>query len=173
MSGPHIAIVGLMGVGKSTIAAALSAILGLPWRDSDSDIQTLTGTTGRAIAADPAQGVDVLHSYEEAVLLGALAADQPSIISAAGWVVESARCRAALQRRASVVWLDVAPEVLEARVKTATHRRPMSLAEIAAVAAKRARYFEEMATIHVDGTRPAEDIVRLVRDGLSRPAVGT
>ena len=71
---PHIAVIGLMGAGKSTLATAISSALGRVMRDSDVDIETLVGQTGREIALSG--GIDSLHRLEEAVLLGALAATE-------------------------------------------------------------------------------------------------
>ena len=66
----HIVLVGLMGSGKSTVAAALAAALGVPLRDSDADIERDTGLTGRDIAAR--DGIDALHALEARHLLDAL-----------------------------------------------------------------------------------------------------
>jgi len=155
---PHIVVLGLMGAGKSTVATALGARLSWPVRDSDADIEALTGRTGRSLAADPAEGVEALHRLEEAVLLGALAAEQPTVIAAAGWVVESPRCRAAMARRAEVIWLDVPVDVLAARMATGQHRRSMSLADLEATAAHRGPLFAAVADFRLDAGEPAEKV---------------
>ena len=43
-----IALVGLMGVGKSSIGRRLATALGLPFRDADAEVET---AAGRSIAA--------------------------------------------------------------------------------------------------------------------------
>jgi shikimate kinase len=159
MTGPHVVLVGLMGVGKSSVGRGVAARFRWACRDSDEDVERVTGRTGRAIAADAREGVDGLHALEEAVLLGALAWDEPTVISAAGWVAESDRCRVAMRRRAMVVWLDAPVEVLRERMKSNNERRPMDPAELSAVAARRLPLFESVADLRVDATRPVDVIV--------------
>ena len=52
-------MVGLMGVGKSTIGAALAARLGWSFRDSDTDILAATGLTA-VVLGDAGQVSDQL-----------------------------------------------------------------------------------------------------------------
>jgi shikimate kinase len=153
---PHLVITGLMGVGKSTVATAVSRALGRAVRDSDVDIETLFGRTGRAIAAD--EGVDELHRLESAVLLGALASDQPLVISAAAWVVEDVRCREALARRARVVVLKAPTDEVLRRIAAGDHRRAMDRRELEALAVRRRPLFDLVADTTVDAVGPVEDV---------------
>jgi shikimate kinase len=162
---PHIVVTGLMGVGKSTTARALAESLDLPHRDSDDDLQLLFATSGVDLAR--CHGVDELHRLEAAVLLGALAADIPAVISAAAWVVEDPRCRDALARRATVIVLDAPLDVVAARIATGHHRRPMDRAELQRVATRRAPLFEEVADITVDATDDPEVVVSTIVEQLS------
>jgi shikimate kinase len=168
MTRPHIVVLGLMGAGKSTLASALSDRLDMPWRDSDRDIETLTGRTGRQLSADPTVGVDGLHQLEEAILLGALATPDPTVISAAGWVVESPLCRTIMRHRAMVVWLEAPAPVLVERMQTAAHRRPVSLADVEQLVARREPLFQAVADHVFDATTPvdviASDVVAWVEE---------
>jgi shikimate kinase len=163
-AGRHLVLVGLMGVGKSTLARALAARLGRAWRDSDEDIEVRTGRTGAALAGDPDVGVDGLHELEEAVLLDALAEPRPHVITAAGWAIESARCRDALRHCATVLWLDAPAAELRLRMATGDHRRPMTTEELAEVGARRTRLFASVADRRVDATRPPEAILAELLD---------
>jgi shikimate kinase len=156
MTRPHIVVLGLMGAGKSTLASALSERLDVPWRDSDRDIETLTGRTGRQLSADPTVGIDGLHQLEEAVLLGALANPDPTVISAAGWVVESPLCRTLMRHRAMVVWLEAPAPVLVERMQTTAHRRPVSLADVEQLVARREPLFRAVADHVFDATTPVD-----------------
>jgi shikimate kinase len=162
MTRPHIVVLGLMGAGKSTLAAALSDRLGVPWRDSDRDIETLTGRTGRELSVDPEVGVDGLHQLEEAVLLGALASDDRSIISAAGWVVESSLCRSIMGHRATVVWLHAPASVLVERMQSGVHRRPVSITDVEQLIQRREPLFRSVADHILDATQPVEALVSQV-----------
>ena len=162
MTRPHIVVLGLMGAGKSTLAAALCARLKVPWSDSDRDIETLTGRTGRELAADPTVGVDGLHQLEEAVLLGALVAAGPSVVSAAGWVVESGLCRSIMRHRAAVVWLHAPASILLERSRTASHRRPLSLPEVEQLIERREPLFRATAHLVLNATDPVDRLVERV-----------
>jgi shikimate kinase len=149
-----------MGVGKSTTAEQVAARLGWPWRDSDRDIETRTGRNGREIAGT--DGVPALHELERAVLLDALASDEPTVITAAGSTIESAACRAALAARATVVWLTLdAPELAE-RIASGSHRRPMDRTELNELIVRRAPWFAATATLTIDASTALDAIVETI-----------
>ena len=150
----------MMGAGKSTTAEALAERLGLPMRDSDRDIELVMGRTGADFGADGR--VDELHRLEEAMLLGALALQRSHVVAAAGWVVESALCRHALARRACVVHLQVALDVLVDRIESGAHRRTITTDGLAAIERRRRPLFEQVADVTVDGHQPVADVVENV-----------
>lgn len=151
---PHVAIAGMMGAGKSTVAEALAAALDRPHRDSDRDLERRTGRSGARIASE--LGVEDLHRLEAAVLLCALSDDRPSVISAAGSVVEDATCRAALAQRAVVVVLEASVELLQSRVRWGSHRRPMPREEIENLLDRRSPLLTEIADLTLDADQPLE-----------------
>lgn len=157
---PHIVVVGLMGVGKSTTASALAIELGRRFVDSDVDIARLTGTSGAEFAAQ--FGVPALHRLEAAVLLGALAREAPSVIAAAASTIEDPLIRHVLPERAFVVNLTLPLDDAIRRQATGAHRRPMSLAELEAVAAKRDPMFATIEDLRLDASRPTDELVAAV-----------
>ena len=157
MTRRHIVVLGMMGAGKTTVADLLATRLGRPHRDSDRDLKKITGRTGRQIAQD--DGVDSLHGLEEVVLLDALASMQPSVISGAGWVIESSRCREAIQRESTIVWLRISAADLRTRVGKGSHRRDLSAAELDQLLLRREPVLLEVADIIVDARRAPADIV--------------
>jgi shikimate kinase len=117
----HIVLVGMMGVGKSTVGRALATTLDRPLFDSDEMIEQRTGRTVREIWLT--DGETAFRSLETEVLLDALAADEPAVIAAAGGVVLSEANRSILESAdADVVWLLADIEVLVARTRSGGHR---------------------------------------------------
>jgi len=117
----HIVLVGMMGVGKSSVGRSLAAELGRPLFDSDEMIESDVGRTVRDIWTT--DGEDAFRALETATLSRALAEEEPSVIAAAGGVVLSERNREALRSAdAHVVWLLADVEVLLDRVRSGGHR---------------------------------------------------
>lgn len=117
----HIVLVGMMGVGKSTVGRVLAAALDRPLFDSDEMIEDRTGRTVRDIWLT--DGEPAFRALETEVLLEALDADEPSVIAAAGGVVLSETNRSILQSAdAEVVWLRAGIEVLVERTRSGGHR---------------------------------------------------
>lgn len=128
-----------------------------------SDLETLFGVTGAELHTR--YGLDELHRLEAAVLVGRLAAAEPSVIAAAAWVVEDPRCRAALARRARVVVLQApAAEVLR-RMATGDHRRVMPESEVRAIADRRDPLFAEVADLVLDATLTTPELVDQIAAG--------
>jgi shikimate kinase len=148
----HIALLGLMGVGKTTIGRALSARLGWPMSDSDQEIMERCGATVRQLSQR--LGVEQMHRLESEHLLEALAAPGPLIVGAAASVVEDERCREALESPAVFcVWLRGSARILVERFAAGPHR-PVFDADTEAVfrrqIAERSRRFEAVAELVVD-----------------------
>ncbi len=117
----HLVLVGMMGVGKSTVGRALAGRLDRPMFDSDEMIEAITGRTVREIWV--ADGEPAFRALETDVLLDALRSEEPSVIAAAGGVVLSETNRRALQSGGvHVVWLSADVSVLLERVRSAGHR---------------------------------------------------
>lgn len=168
---PHIVVTGLMGVGKSTIARGLAQSLDLTYRDSDDDLQQLFAVSGAELVRR--HGVDELHRLEAAVLLGALAAADPAVISAAAWVVEDPRCREALARRATTIVLDAPLDVVAARIASGHHRRPMDRSELEQLALRRAPLFETVADVTADAIDDPDVVVsKIIRELSTQRSAG-
>ena len=117
----HLVLVGLMAVGKTTVARAAAEQLARPLFDSDEMIEARTGRTVRQIFVD--EGEPAFRVLETEVLNTALASAQPAVIAAAGGVVMSDSNRAALKAaNAKVVWLRAEPATLMERIGGGTHR---------------------------------------------------
>ena len=157
MDDRHLLVVGAMASGKSTIGRLLAARLGRPLRDSDDDLVSEQGISGRQLA--DRRGVDALHQWEADHLLRVLAAAAPAVVTPAASVVDDAGCRAAMADHV-VIWLRVPPSVLAARLAAAAddHRRRVA-GSAGDLAVRREPAFRSVADITVDvGERSADDV---------------
>ncbi len=117
----HVVLVGMMGVGKTTVARILGDRLGRQVLDTDAIIEQRTGRAVREIFAT--DGEPAFRALESAVLVEVLAAPVPSIVAAAGGIVLDAVNRVALKESgAKVFWLCAHPTTLVERVRAAGHR---------------------------------------------------
>src|SRR5436190_1800713 len=88
----HVVIVGLMGVGKTSVGRRLAFRLGWQFVDSDATLAEQTGETARAIAA--ARSLDELHALEAHALLTAQAARREPLFEGVADVVVDVASRA-------------------------------------------------------------------------------
>lgn len=163
----HVVIVGLMGVGKSTVGKLLAKRMDRPYVDSDDDIELLTGVSGRHYCG--MYGVKKLHELEAAVTLGALAREERSVITAAASVVESDVVRLALGRCAVVVRLSIDSTELMRRQGSGDHRRPMDAASLAALERLREPLFSEVEDMYLRADRDPALLVDSVMRFLEIP----
>jgi shikimate kinase len=153
----------MMGAGKTQVGRALAARLGVPFVDSDAQVEGHTGHTVREIFER--DGEAAFRRLESEALADALAAPVPSVIAAAGGVVLDAGNRDLL-RRETVVWLRAAPEVLAARVRSGTHRPLLGddpLDALRRLDVERVGLYEDVADLVVDVDElPSDDVVARV-----------
>jgi shikimate kinase len=117
----HLVLVGLMGVGKSTVGEVVARRLGRELVDSDLRIEAITGRTVKQILEE--DGLAEMRRQEAAALFHALDDEEPRVIAAAAGVVLDAHDRERLNAAdAEVVWLTADPEVLAPRTATRGHR---------------------------------------------------
>jgi shikimate kinase len=160
----HFVLVGLMGSGKTTVGASLAAAIGVPFRDSDADIERETGLTGRQLAAR--DGIDALHVREARHLLDALAQPGTTVVAAAASTLDDRVCRSRLRaRRHLVVWLRASPAAIAARLRPDDHRPdlgPDLHDVIRRQAIRRTAALREVADITLDATQPPATLVEAI-----------
>ncbi len=153
----HIVLIGPMAAGKTTLGRRLADRSGATLRDSDVDIEALTGRWGREIARE--HGVPALHALEAGVLLGALAAPVQLVITAAASVVEAPWVIVALDRRAVVVHLDLSVDDQLSRLDEDDHRRTTDRRELDDLAARRRPAYEAVADVTLDAAEGVDELV--------------
>ncbi len=108
-----IVLVGLMGVGKSTVGRRLARRLGLPFVDSDSAIEDAAGGASTAEIFDLYGEVEFRDG--ERRLVARLVEGERRVIATGGGAFVDPATRRLLKERAVTVWLDAPVEVLAER----------------------------------------------------------
>jgi shikimate kinase len=107
-----VVLVGLMGVGKSTVGRRLAGRLGLPFVDSDAAIEDAVGLSAGELFER--YGEDDYRDGERR-LVARLIDGQVRVIATGGGVFVDPRTRALLKERTITVWLDAPVDVLAER----------------------------------------------------------
>jgi len=133
-----IALIGLMGAGKSAVARRLGERLGVSVADLDALLEAETGAT---ISQQFEREGESTFRRREAELLGRVLADGVSVIACGGGIVLDPSLRTRLHDRCRVVWLRVSPEQAASRLASEIASRPLLRNGVAA-----ARLHELLAT---------------------------
>jgi shikimate kinase len=144
-----VVLVGLMGVGKSTVGRRLARRLGLPFVDSDAEIEDAAGLSA----------AEVYERYGESDfrdgerrLVARLIEGNVRVIATGGGAYVDSRTRELLNERAITVWLDAPVEILTERTSRRDTRAQLRngdpKATLEKLANERRRSYEE-AHIHV------------------------
>jgi shikimate kinase/3-dehydroquinate synthase len=116
----RIALVGLPGSGKSTVAPLLAALLGWSCVDLDDEVAAKSGRTPAAILA--ADGEAAFRAIELTALVDVLSRTESMVIACGGGLITGSAARTALTEQCDVVWLDVPDGVLIERLGDALSR---------------------------------------------------
>lgn len=109
-----IALVGLMGVGKSTVGRRLAQRLGLPFADGDHVIEEAAGMSVSEIFA--ARGEDEFRAGEARVMRRLLEGP-PIVLATGGGAMLNVETRALMKSRAVSVWMRADLKVIAERVQ--------------------------------------------------------
>ena len=108
-----IVLVGLMGVGKSSVGRRLATALELPFRDADTEVEAAAGCTIPEIFAE--MGEDAFRDGERRVI-ARLLDEPPHVLATGGGAFANAETRALIKDKAVAVWLKADLELLARRV---------------------------------------------------------
>ena len=175
LSARTIALVGLMGVGKSTVGRRLAARLNMPFRDADDEIEEAAGMSVSDIFA--ALGEPAFRDGEARVIRRLL--DGPPIVLATGGgAMLNPDTRARLKARAVTVWLKADLKVIARRVARRDtrpllrDRNPVEvLGELAQ--ARYPLYAEADLTVETGGGAHAEAVEAIIQVLRSHAEAGT
>lgn len=144
-----IVLVGLMGVGKSTVGRRLAIRLGLPFVDADHEIEEAAGMT----IADIFErfGEPYFRDGERRVI-ARLIDGRPKVIATGGGAFINDETRALILKSAVAIWLDAEPRVLASRVSRRDTRpllRGRDPLQVLTDLAEKRNPFYALAPIHV------------------------
>jgi shikimate kinase len=170
-----VVLVGLMGVGKSTVGRRLAKRLGLSFVDSDAEIE---GAAGYPAAEVFERFGERDFRDGERRLVARLVEGDIRVIATGGGAYTDPSTRKLLNERAITVWLDAPIDILAERTARRDTRAQLRNGDPKAVLEKLAeerRPSYEEAHIHVksgDGAHRdvVDAIVRALEDYLRKPA---
>lgn len=108
-----IVLVGLMGVGKTTIGRRLAKALGVAFVDADSEIELAAGCSVSDIFERHGEAA---FRQGERKVIKRLLDDTPLVLATGGGAFMDKDTRALISERATSIWLDAKLEVLVKRV---------------------------------------------------------
>jgi shikimate kinase len=159
-----LVVVGPPASGKTTVGTAVAATLGLPFRDTDADVEAQTGTTIADLFVE--QGEPHFRALEERAVARALA-EHDGVLALGGGAVTSAATRRLLvahgRAGGTVLWLDVDVASAAKRVGLSRDRPLLSVnprAMLRTMLEARAPLYAEVATVTVSTAgRPIDQVV--------------
>lgn len=114
-----VALVGLMGAGKTTVGRRLAQALRLPFADADAEI---AAAAGRGVADIFAEHGECEFRRGERQVIARLLAGPVHVLATGGGAFVDARTRALMKERAISVWLKAPLDVLMKRVSRRNDR---------------------------------------------------
>ena len=162
----HVVLVGLPGVGKSTVGRGVAARLKRGFIDLDTHIERAFGKTVSKIFEEDGEAV---FRKAEAETSAAVARMAPSVIApGGGWVLNS-EATAHLLRAGRIIYLRVSPDEALRRMGRGIARRPLlasgdPAAELRALYDRRRQAYEELAdgTVETAGVTRSQVVVRVL-----------
>src|ERR1700755_3469887 len=109
-----VALVGMMGAGKTSIGRRLSARLEVPFADADHEIETAAGMAISEIFAK--YGEPEFRRLERSVI-ARLLHDPPHVLATGGGAYMDENTRAAMRAGTFTIWLKAPVEILLGRVR--------------------------------------------------------
>ncbi len=114
-----VALVGLMGAGKSTIGRRLATALQLPFADADDEI---VSAAGRSIQDIFKEHGECAFRRGERQVISRLLAGPVHVLATGGGAFIDPQTRALMKERAISIWLKAPLDVLMQRVTKRDHR---------------------------------------------------
>jgi shikimate kinase len=163
----HIVLIGMMGVGKTTVGRMLARRLGWGFWDNDEALAQATGQTAADVQRK--RGQAGLHATENRLLRDALRTRRRTVFAAAGSVV----LKPELLTGQRTVWLRSSPaREVQNIARSGQHHRPLpedATAVLQRLSAARLPIYERVADVTVDVAAEPEVTCDRVIEALDHP----
>ncbi|NOD29779.1 MULTISPECIES: shikimate kinase [Ruegeria] len=169
-----VVLVGMMGAGKTAVGRALAARLGVPFLDSDAEIESAANMTIPEIFE---RDGEPFFRTKESQVIGRLLDEQKGILSTGGGAFLQPENRRIIAEKGAAVWLRADLNVLWTRVRHKDTRPLLRTADPYATLkslyeARVPVYAQADLTVDSDGETSIENMVGRVVDALlARPDV--
>jgi shikimate kinase len=171
VNGRHLVLVGLPGVGKSTVGALVAAGLGRPFVDLDAVIVRRMGMPVERVFGE--FGEPRFRELEREAMAEQLAREPSVLAPGGGWAVQPGNLEGA-RAAALFVWLTASPETALRRAKEGVVRPLLGggadgVARMAALLAERSAFYARadftVGNERQDPAAAADEIVAWLRRG--------
>jgi len=159
-----VALVGMMGAGKSSLGRRLAAKLDVPFRDADAEVEKAAGCSINEIFER--YGEAAFRDCERKVI-ARLLAERPHVLATGGGAFVDEKNRRCIKEAALSVWINVPLDVLVERV-TRRDTRPLlrngNAREILSdlLAARQNIYSQADVTVMSENGPPAAGVIRIL-----------
>lgn len=137
-----VALVGMMGAGKTAVGRALAARLGVPFLDSDSEIERAANMT---IAEIFERDGEAFFRDKESQVINRLLEEERGILSTGGGAFLAAQNREMIAQKGVAVWLNADLDLLWSRVR---HKNTRPLLRSSDPRATLARIYDERVPVY-------------------------
>jgi shikimate kinase len=117
-----IVLIGMMGVGKSSIGRRLGSRLGIPFNDADAEIEK---AAGMSIADIFARHGEAAFRSGESRVIARLLDGGPQVLATGGGAVMNPETRTLIKEKGVSVWLSAELDLLMRRISKRKAERPM------------------------------------------------
>ena len=150
----HIALIGFMGAGKTTLAAEVGHLIDRPFIDLDREIERqLERSIPELFRNEGEAGFRVIEAERT---MHALCRERPAVLALGGGAVETPAIRKALREHALTVLVDVALDDAWQRVRQSARPLAEDEEQFRALYERRGSLYEEAADARA---RDADDVV--------------